>query len=415
MNKKRIVITGMGVVTPVGIGVDAYWNSLINGVSGVDYVKAFDVTKYPTKIAAEIKNFNPEDFIDKKKIRKMDRFVHFAVAASKLAIENAKLDMTKEDPYRVGIIVGSGIGGLNVIETQNKILLEKGPDRISPFLIPMLITNIAAGEIAIIYGMKGPNYSISSACATSAHCIGDALRLMRYGDADVVIAGGSEAAITPLGFGGFCAIKALSCRNDDPKGASRPFDKNRDGFIMGEGSGVLVLETLEHAVSRGAKIYAELAGYGATDDAYHITAPDTSAEASSYAMSYAIKDAGLTPNDIHYINAHGTSTEYNDKTETNAIKKVFKENAYKIPISSTKSMTGHLLGAAGAIEAIASIMSINTNIIHPTINYSEKDPECDLDYVPNTKREVSQVNAILSNSLGFGGHNASLVIKKFND
>lgn len=412
--KKRIVITGMGVVSPVGIGKDKFWESLINGVSGIGPIQQIDASEFSTRIAGEV-TINSEDYMDKKKIKRMDRFVQFGMAAADLAIKDANLDMSKENPFRVGCIVGSGIGGIKIIEKQYENFMKGGPRKISPFLIPMLISNMAPGEIAIAHGLKGPNYSVVSACATSAHAIGDALRLLRYGDADVMLAGGSEAPISYLGLGGFCSIKALSQNNDNPTKASRPFDKNRDGFVMGEGAGILVLETLEHALKRGARIYAELAGYGASDDAYHITAPDPEAMGSTQGMKSAIEDAELSLDDISYINAHGTSTEYNDKTETLAIKKLFGERAYKIPISSTKSMTGHMLGAAGAAEAIACIMTILTGTIHPTINYEEKDPECDLDYVPNVKREGQEIKAVLSNSLGFGGHNATLVIKKYEE
>ncbi|MFC1566886.1 beta-ketoacyl-ACP synthase II [bacterium] len=411
--KKRIVITGMGVVTSIGLTVEKYWDSLINGKSGIGNITFFDASAYTVKICGEVKDFDPTNYIDLKKIRKMDRFVQFAMAAGKMAIEDSSLNLDEEDRSRIGVIIGSGIGGINVIEREHKHLLDKGPRKVSPFLIPMLIINIAGGEFAIAHGLKGPNYGITSACASGTHAIGDALRLMRYGDADVMIAGGTEAAISPLGVAGFCSIKALSTNNENPQQASRPFDKNRDGFVMGEGAGIVVLETLEHAKKRGAKIYAEVGGYGASDDAYHITAPEPTAEGSIKSMKTAISDADISIDEIDYINAHGTSTYFNDKTETFAIKQVFGEKAYNIPVSSTKSMTGHLLGAAGAVEIIASVMSINTNIIHPTINYEEKDPECDLDYVPNKARKVENINAALSNSLGFGGHNATLVIKKY--
>ena len=413
--KKRVVVTGMGVVSPVGIGLDNYWNSLVNGVSGVGMNDAFDTTDYPCKIAAQVRDFKPEDYVDLRKIKKMDRFVHFVMAASKMAIEHSKLLESPVDKKRVGVIIGSGIGGLNIIEIQHKNLLESGPRRVSPFLIPMLITNITSGEIAIEYGFKGVNFAVSSACASANHSIGESLRAIRYGDADVVITGGTEATITPLGVAGFCSLKALSTRNDDPKTACRPFDKNRDGFVMGEGAGVLVLESLEHAKARGAKIYAEISGYGATDDAYHITAPALEGEAAAECVRLAINDSGFYINDVDYINAHGTSTAFNDKLETLAFKKVFGDRAYKIPVSSTKSMTGHLLGAAGAVELIASIMTINTGIIHPTINYETPDPECDLDYVPNKARHNQNVNVAISNSLGFGGHNSTLVVNKYNE
>ncbi|NIM03635.1 beta-ketoacyl-ACP synthase II [bacterium] len=409
---RRVVITGYGVVSPIGIGIDDFWNSLISGKSGITKVSSFDASQFSTKICAEVKDFEPEKYIDKKKIRKMDRFSQLAFAAAKMAMENAKLDMQKEDPFRVGVIVGSGIGGLSTVAAEHRVLLEKGPRRVSPFMIPMLITNIAAGEIAIAYNIQGPNYSLSSACATSNHTVGDALRLIRYGDADVIIAGGSEAAVTPLGLAGFCSAKALSTRNDDPEHASRPFDKERDGFVMGEGAGIVILEALQHALSRGATIRAELIGYGATDDAYHVTAPSPDGQSAARAMSNALADGGVKPEEVDYINAHGTSTPLNDKTETLAIKKVFGDYAYKIPISSNKSMIGHLLGAAGVVELIATILSIEREMIPPTINYEFPDPDCDLDYVPN-KARPKKINVALSNSLGFGGHNATLVVKKY--
>ncbi len=409
---RRVVITGYGVISPVGIGIDDFWNSLASGKSGVTRVSSFDASQFSSRICAEVKNFEPEKYIDKKKIRRMDRFTQLAFAAAKIAIEDAKLDMEREDPFRVGVIVGSGIGGLSTVAAEHKVLLEKGPRRVSPFMIPMLITNIAAGEIAIAYNIQGPNYSLSSACATSNHTVGDALRLIRYGDADAIIAGGSEAAVTPLGLAGFCSAKALSTRNDDPEHASRPFDKERDGFVMGEGAGIVVLESLDHALSRGASIHAELIGYGATDDAYHITAPSPNGESAARAMSNALADGGVTPEEVDYINAHGTSTPLNDKVETLAIKKVFGDYAYRIPISSNKSMFGHLLGAAGVVELIATILSMEKEIIPPTINYEFPDPECDLDYVPN-KARPKKINAALSNSLGFGGHNATLVVRKY--
>ncbi len=410
--KQRVVITGMGVVTPIGIGLEVFWDSLLKGRSGVGKLTFFDTTDYTSKIDAEVKNFEPEKYIDKKTIRRMDRFTQFALAAADMAVRDAGLDTGTVPPERVGVIVGSGIGGLSTIEEEHTVLRERGARRVSPFLIPRLISNIAPGEIAIRWGFTGPNYAVSSACATSNHAIGDSLRMLRYGDADVIVAGGTEAAITPLGFAGFCSARALSTRNDDPEHASRPFDKDRDGFIMGEGAGVVVLETLEHAQKRGAKIYAELSGYGATDDAYHITSPNPDATAAVEAMRRALKDAELSPHQIQYVNAHGTSTLLNDKTETKAIKAVFGEHARKLAISSTKSMTGHLLGAAGVVELVATVLCMRHKMVHPTINYVTPDPECDLDYVPNTARPM-EINAALSNSLGFGGHNAVLVVKKY--
>jgi 3-oxoacyl-[acyl-carrier-protein] synthase II len=410
--KQRVVITGMGVVSPIGIGIEAFWDSLKNGRSGAGHVTFFDTAEYPCKIDAEVKGFEPEKYIDKKTIRRMDRFTQFALAAADMAVRDAKLDTGSVSPDRVGVIVGSGIGGLSTIEEEHSVLRERGARRVSPFLIPRLISNIAPGEIAIRWGFTGPNYAVSSACATSNHAIGDALRMLRYGDADIIVAGGTEAAITPLGFAGFCSARTLSTRNDDPQKASRPFDKDRDGFLMGEGAGIVILETLEHAQKRGAKIYVELAGYGATDDAYHITAPNPEATSAIGAMRRALQDADLTPDKIQYVNAHGTSTELNDKTETKAIKAVFGEHARKLAISSTKSMTGHLLGAAGVVELVATILCIQHQIAHPTINYTTPDPECDLDYVPNQSRAMT-IDAALSNSLGFGGHNAVLVVKKY--
>ena len=410
---KRVVITGIGVVTPVGIGKAAFWDSIVNGRSGVGMISLFDTTDYACHIAGEIKNWAPEQFIEKKKIKRMDRFTQFAVGASRLAVQDSGLDVTKVDPERCVVIVGSGIGGLMTVEAEYKTLIEKGPRRVSPFLIPMLITNIAPGEIAIEFGFTGVNYSVSSACATSNHAIGQAQRHLRSGDADVIIAGGAEAAITQLGVSGFCQARALTTAfNDNPTKASRPFDKNRSGFVMGEGSGIVVLETLEHAQARGAKIYAELAGYGATDDAYHITAPSPEGKAAAKAIRLALDDAGLKPEEVDYVNAHGTSTELNDKTETAVIKNVFGDHARKLAVSSTKSMTGHLLGAASAVELIATLLCMENDMIHPTINYETPDPECDLDYVPN-KARPGRINAAISNSLGFGGHNAVVAVRRF--
>ena len=411
--KRRVVITGVGVVTPIGIGTEAFWDSLKNGHSGAGLLSFFDTADYPCKIDAEVKNFQPENFIeDKKSIRRMDRFTQFAFCAADMAIKDSGLDKFKMDPDRVGVIVGTGIGGLSTIEEEHVVLRDKGVRRVSPFLIPKLISNMAPGEIAIRWGFTGPNYAVASACSTSNHAIGDSLRMLRYGDADVIITGGAEAAITPLGFAGFCAARTLSTRNDAPEKASRPFDKDRDGFLMGEGAGIVVLETLDHALARGAKIYAEVAGYGATDDAYHITAPHPEGTSAVKAMQRALADADLKPEDIQYVNAHGTSTNLNDKTETKALKMVFGEHAKKLAISSTKSMTGHLLGAAGAVELVATVLCMKNSLAHPTINYDTPDPECDLDYIPNKARPMT-INAALSNSLGFGGHNAVLVVKKY--
>jgi 3-oxoacyl-[acyl-carrier-protein] synthase II len=410
--RKRIVITGIGVVTPIGIGNAEFAKALKEGRSGASPIEYFDVSAYTTKFAATVKNFAPEQFIDKKKAKRMAKFTQLGFVAAKMAIEDSGLNLSKEDLSRIGVITGTGIGGLDIIEEEKQVLLSKGPRRISPFLIPMIITNILPGEIAINYGFTGPNYAVTSACSSSNHALGDALYLLRSGDADVIVSGGSEGAVVPLGLAGFCSIKALSQRNDDPKTASRPFDKNRDGFVMGEGAGIIILETLDHALNRGAKIYAELAGYGASDDAYHITSPEPSGKAIVLAMEKAISDAGISKDEIDYINAHGTSTAFNDKTETLAIKKVFGERAYKIPISSTKSMTGHLLGGAAAVELVATVIGMQEGFIPPTINYETPDPDCDLDYVPNRMRE-QQITCALSNSLGFVGHNATIVVKKY--
>jgi 3-oxoacyl-[acyl-carrier-protein] synthase II len=414
MNKKRVVITGLGVVSPIGIGKAAFLESIKIGRSGVGKVSYFDVTTYPCHIDAEVKGFQADQFMDRKKVKRMDPFAQFAMAAARMAVDDSGIDFTKENPERCGVIVGSGIGGLQTIEEEHSVILEKGMKRVSPFLIPMLISNIASGEIAIEFGITGPNYSVSSACATANHALGASLRHLRYGDADVLIAGGAEAAITALGYAGFCQARALTTSfNDCPEKASRPFDKNRSGFVMGEGAGVMVLETLEHAQARGAKIYGELAGFGATDDAYHITAPSPEGKAATRAMQLAMEDAGVRPEEVDYVNAHGTSTELNDKTETMALKKVFGAHAKKLAISSTKSMTGHLLGAAGGVELIATLLCMENGFIHPTINYETPDPECDLDYVPNVAR-AAQIQCALSNSLGFGGHNAVVVAKRFN-
>ncbi|MDR1695135.1 MAG: beta-ketoacyl-ACP synthase II [Endomicrobium sp.] len=411
--KKRIVITGIGVVTPIGIGNAEFAKALKEGKSGVSAIEHFDISAFSTKIGGYIKDFNPEQFVDKKKAKRMARFTQVGMAAAKLAVEDSGLDLSKEDMSRIGVVTGTGMGGLDVIEEEEKALLEKGPRRVSPFLIPMIITNMLPGEIAIQYGFTGPNYAVSSACASANHAMGDALNMLRSGAADVMISGGAEAVITPLGLSGFCNMKAVSTRNDEPQKASRPFDKNRDGFVMGEGAGIIVLETLEHALARGAKIYAELAGYGASDDAYHMTAPEPEGKAAILAMEKAIADAEISKDSVDYINAHGTSTYFNDKTETFAIKKVFGERAYKIPVSSTKSMTGHLLGAAAGVELAATVLSMQGGFIHPTINYETPDPECDLDYVPN-KAQYGEVNAAASGSLGFGGHNGVVVFKKYN-
>lgn len=410
--KRRVVVTGLGLVIPNGIGVETAWRNICEGKSGIGLITRFDTNGFETKIAAEVKDFHPEQYIEKKEIKKMDLFIQYALAATKEALEDAQLKITPENCERIGVIVGTGLGGLPNIEKYHQILMERGPSRVSPFFIPMVIANLASGHIAIQFGAKGPNTCVVTACATGAHCIGDAFRAIRYGDADAVIAGGTEANITPLCVSGFNAMKALSTRNDEPQKACRPFEKNRDGFVIGEGAGILILEELEFALRRKAKIYAELVGFGYTGDAYHITAPPPDGEGAARCMKMAIKDAGLKPEEIDYINAHGTSTPLNDVTETIAIKTVFGEHAKKIPISATKSMTGHLLGAAGSTEAIFTILSIRDGILPPTINYEEPDPECDLDYVPNQARKQS-IRVGMSNAFGFGGTNATLIFKKF--
>jgi len=410
--KRRVVITGLGLTTPLGVGCDDVWRRILNGESGIGPITRFDASAHDTRIAGEVKNFRPEEYVSVREVRRMDLFILYALAATRVAVETAGLDMAKEDPERVGVIVGTGLGGLPTLEKYHSILLEKGPGRISPFFIPMLIANEAPGNIAIQYGIKGPNLSIVTACATGAHSIGDAFRIIQYGDADVMVAGGTEANLTPLTVGGFNALKALSTRNDAPEKASRPFDKERDGFVIGEGAGIVILEELERARMRRATIYAEVAGYGYNGDAYHITAPCPDGDGSMRCIRMALKDAGIGPDEVDYINAHGTSTDLNDSSETLAIKGAFGEKAYHIPVSSTKSMTGHLLGAAGAIEAIFSTLAIRDQVCPPTINYEYPDPECDLDYVPNTAREHA-INVAVSNSFGFGGTNAVLVFKRF--
>jgi len=412
---RRVVITGIGVVSPIGNNVNDFWQNLVAGKSGIDTISSFDPDKYglTVKIAAEVKNFNPEDYFDKKDAQKFSDFIKFAYAAAMEAMKDADLENANIDKDRVGVIVGTGIGGLKDIEEQHEILNEKGARRVSPFFIPYGIANMASGIIAIKYGFRGPNYCVVSACATGNHSIGDAFRIIQRGDADIMIAGGTESAITPLGIAGFASMKALSTRNDEPRKASRPFDKDRDGFVMGEGAGILILEEYEHAKKRGAKIYAEIKGYAATDDAFHVTAPCSDGEGAAMCMRLALKDASLNPEDIDYINAHGTSTPLNDKIETLAIKKVFKDHAYKLKISSNKSMIGHLLGAASAVEAVASVKTIETGIIPPTINLENPDPECDLDYVPNKAIQYN-VRNVLSNSFGFGGTNACIILSKID-
>lgn len=414
MGKRRVVVSGVGAITPIGNDKDTFWKSLLNGKSGTSRLTSFDPTNFTSQIAAEVKEFNPLPFVSSKDLRRMDKFVQYAVSAARMAVDDAKLKLDEEDSNRIGIIIGSGIGGLHTIEEEHKVLLEKGPSRISPFLIPMLIVNMAPGQISIDLGIKGPNSCIATACASANHALGDSFRILQRGEADVMITGGTESCITPLGFGGFCALKALSTRNDEPERASRPFDKMRDGFVMAEGAGIVVLETLEHARSRSAPIYAEVIGYGMSGDAYHMTAPDSTGQGAARAMKSALDDAGITPKDVSYINAHGTSTFLNDKIETMAIKKVFDEYAKKTAVSSTKSMTGHLLGAAGGVEFIACCLSIKESVVPPTINYEFPDPECDLDYVPNEARKM-EVDVAMSNALGFGGHNATIVLRKFRE
>ena len=411
--KKRVVITGMGAVTPIGIGVDEFWKGLLDGKSGIVNITRFDVSDYPTKIAGEVSNFDPGLYMDKKEARRMDRSTQLAMASAKMAIENSGLDLEKEDRDRIGTVIGTGIGGMETLHDQYKTLFDKGPNRISPFFVPMMIANMASGQVSIAFGLQGPCTCVVTACATATNCIGESFRIIQRGDADVMVCGGTEATISPAGLAGFCAMKALSSRNDEPQKASRPFEKGRDGFVMGEGSGIIVIESLEHALARGATIHAELVGYGSNADAYHMTAPAPEGVQAAKCMALAIKDAGIEPKDIDYINAHGTSTQLNDKNETLAIKSLFGDHAYKLAISSTKSMTGHLLGAAGGIEVIASVLSIKNDMVHPTINYDEADGELDLDYVPNKARS-KVVNYALSNSFGFGGHNATLLVKKYN-
>ena len=412
---RRVVITGMGVISPVGVGLNRYWDNLKSGYSGIVPVTKFDTSDCPVKIGGEVpSDFNPEDFLDKKEIKRLDNFSIYALIAAEEAIRHAGLEEGIPDMDRFGVVVGSGVGGLLTMEEQNKRLLNRGFRGVSPLFIPMYILDIAAGHISMKWGLKGPNYAVVSACATGSTAIGDALRHIQYGDADIFIAGGTEACITPIAYAGFANMRALSRRNDEPEKASRPFDSDRDGFVMGEGAGLLILEELEHAHNRGAKIHAELIGYGATADAYHITAPAPGGEGAMRAMKRAVKDGGVEPEDVDYINAHGTSTPFNDKNETLAIKTLFGEHAYKLNVSSTKSMTGHLLGAAGGIEAIAAIMAIKKNVIPPTINYDTPDPECDLNYTPNSAVDKS-VSIAMSNTFGFGGHNAVLLFKEWSN
>jgi 3-oxoacyl-[acyl-carrier-protein] synthase II len=411
--KKRVVITGLGVVSPVGNDAASFWQSLIDGKSGVGLNTTFDATAFDSRIAAEVKNFNPTDYgISLKDIKRTAKFVQFAIAAAKEAMGSSGLDSKKDDATRMGVIIGSGIGSLHTIEEEHKIFLSKGPSRLSPFLIPMLIVNEASGMVAIIHGLKGPNSCVATACASGSHAIGEAYRTILYGDADVMLTGGTESCIVPTAVGGFCALRALSTRNNEPERASRPFDRDRDGFVMAEGCGLVVLEELEHAKKRNANIIAEITGFGMSCDAYHITAPDPEGAGAAQAMSMALKDAKMNPDEMTYINAHGTSTKLNDKIETLSMKKAFGAHSKKVMVSSTKSVTGHLLGAAGGVEFVACCLAIRDGVVPPTINYENPDPDCDLDYVPNVARKVN-VLTCMSNSLGFGGHNASLIVKKF--
>jgi len=413
MKENRVVVTGLGVISPVGNDIAAFWKALKEGKSGVGALTAFDTTGFDSRIAGQVNVFDTALYgLSAKDTKRMDRFVQFAVASTKQAITDAGLDLAKEDRTRIGVVVGSGIGGLDIIEKEHKIFLAKGPSRLSPFLIPMLIVNEAAGQIGITFGLKGPNCCVSTACATGSHAIGDAFRILERNDADVMVCGGTEGSIVPTGVGGFCALKALSKRNNEPQKASRPFERDRDGFVMAEGCGIVVLERLEHAKKRNAHIYAEVVGYGMSCDAYHMTAPDPEGDGACRAMQLALKDAMLNPQDVGYINAHGTSTKLNDKIETIAIKRALGNHAKKVMVSATKSMTGHLLGAAGGVEFIVCCLTIKDSIVHPTINYDHPDPDCDLDFVPNTARKAD-VEVCMSNSLGFGGHNATLVVKKF--
>lgn len=410
--KRRVVVTGISAITSIGTGKEEFWEALKAGKNGIDNIDIFDVSDYTTRFAGLVKDFNGEDYLDRKEVRRMDRFIQFAAACSRMVLEDARLDHKKVPPERFGVSVGSGIGGISTMEEQHKVLLAKGPRRLSPFTVPMMIANMASGYVSIMFGARGPNTTLVTACATATHSIGDAFKIIQRGDADLMLAGGSEAGITPIALAGFCASRALSTRNDDPRKASRPFDRDRDGFVMGEGAGVILLEELDFALSRGARIYAEILGFGMSADAYHITAPDPQGDGAARCMLRGLEDAGLEPGEIDYINSHGTSTPLNDRLETEAIKTVFGERAYAIPVNSTKSMIGHLLGAAGGVELVAAILSLEKGIVHPTINLENPDPQCDLDYVPGHCREAN-IKTALSNSFGFGGTNASLVVRKY--
>ena len=409
---KRVVITGLGAITPVGIGKDNFWSSLLEGKSGIGYITRFNAENHDAKIAAEVKEFNPQDFIDKKEAKRMDRFAQFAVSATKLALEDGNIKLDDMNKERIGTIIGSGIGGIDTLENEVTKYTEKGPNRVSPLFIPMMISNMAAGQVSMYFGLKGSSMTLTTACASATHAIGESFRMIKHGYLDMAVTGGTEASITPVSVAGFCSMKALSTRNDDPSSACRPFDKLREGFVMGEGSGILILEELDHAINRGATIYAEIVGYGSTSDAFHITQPDPEAKGATKAMELALEDGNVDYRDIGYINAHGTSTHFNDKLETLAIKTLFRDHAYNLNISSTKSMTGHLLGAAGGVEAIATALALLEGKIPPTINYENPDEECDLNYTPNKMIE-KDIKFAMSNSLGFGGHNASILLKKY--
>jgi len=412
VSTRRVVVTGLGTLSPVGNTADEFWSSLLQGRSGVGPITKFDTTGYPTRIAGEVRNFDPLNFVDKKEARRLDPYLQYAVASSVLAVQDAALDTSKVDGTRFGVLIGSGIGGISTLLQSHKDLLEKGPDRVSPFFIPMLIANMASGLVSMRFGARGPNSAVVTACATGNHAIGDSFRIIQRGDADLMIAGGSEAIIVPLTIAGFCSMKAMSTRNDEPTKAMRPFDATRDGFVAGEGAGILVLESLDHAVKRDARIYAEIIGYGMTGDAHHMTAPDPEGDGAARSMAAAVRDAGLDVSAIGYINAHGTSTQYNDKFETLAIKRVFGDHARRLAVSSTKSMTGHLLGAAGGIEAIATVLALHHGVLPPTINHETPDPDCDLDYIPNQARK-QDVEVALSNAFGFGGTNATLAFRAY--
>jgi 3-oxoacyl-[acyl-carrier-protein] synthase II len=412
VSTRRVVVTGLGALTPIGNTADEFWSALLQGRSGVGPITKFDATDYPTRIAGEVKNFDPLTFVDKKEARRLDPFLQYAVASAVMAVQDAALDTEKVDGSRFGVLIGSGIGGITTLLDTHKILLDKGPDRVSPFFIPMMIINMASGLVSMRFGAKGPNSAVVTACATGNHAIGDSFKIIQRGDADVMIAGGSEAIVIPLTIAGFCSMKAMSTRNDDPTRAMRPFDANRDGFVCGEGAGLVVLESLDHARARDARIYAEIVGYGLTSDAYHLTAPDPEGDGAARAMAGALRDGGLDASAVGYINAHGTSTPYNDKFETLAIKRVFGDHAHRLAVSSTKSMTGHMLGAAGGVEAIATALALHHGFLPPTINYESPDPDCDLDYVPNQARK-QDVEVALSNAFGFGGTNATLAFRTY--